>query len=150
MKCAKEIVDIRSQANTVFEAEITAQTLAEYAVACKETISLCEGRINRMLEETASHHGNDTVCVSMPISMYQDRLGNKLFHLVVEEPNVYANGDSSWESAEETYSLDAMTEYLKQFCFEVSIQERGFKGRHWGCGEMFFPVLGITAIPECE
>ena len=150
MKCAKEIVDIRSQANAVVEAQLTAQALATYTVACADAITLCEESISKALEESASHHGTEFVKISFPVYIYEDRLGNKLFKRVTETKKAYANGDSSWYHSGDPYSLKALTEYLEQFCYTVSIRECGFRCKSWGFGDTSFPVLEITARPECE
>lgn len=150
MKCAKEIVDIRSQANAVFEAQLTAQTLATYTIACANTITLCEESISKALEESAIHHGTESVKISFPVDIYKDMLGNKLFKRVTETKKAYANGDSSWHGSGDPYSLKALTEYLEQFCYTVSIREYGFRCKSWGFGDTSFPMLEITASPECE
>lgn len=149
MKCANEIVEIRSNANAAYEAEEKARLIAEYVKACANSVALCEGRISKKLEEAANTHGEKNVSISIPIETYQDRLGNEIFSLVIEHKHSYANGDSSWAPDRIMHSYTALAEYLAQFCYKTEIQRRVFVRKCWGCGDCHYDALVITTAPAC-
>ena len=149
MKCANEIVEIRSNVNAVYEADEKARLIAEYVKACANSVTLCEGVISEKLEEAANTHGEKNVSISIPIETYQDRLGNEMFALVIEHKHSYANGDSSWSPDRIMRSYAALEEYLGRFCYKAEIQRRAFIRKCWGCGNCYYDALVITTAPAC-
>jgi len=150
MKCASEIVEIRSNVNATYEIERKAKLLAKYLQACTNSITLCEGLISEKLEEAANIHGEQTVSISIPIYVYYDELKNKVFQLVIEHKNAYANGDSSWERDGDEYSYAALVEHLAQFCYEATISKDALVYKCWGCGNRHYDGLVIKTAPICH
>lgn len=149
MKCANEIVEIRSNANAAYEANEKARLIAEYVKACANSVTLCEGAISEKLEEAANTHGENSVSVYIPVETYHDRMGNELFEPVIENKHSYANGDSSWDPNGTVHSYAALEEYLGRFCYNVEIHRRTFVRKCWGCGNRSYDVLVITTAPAC-
>lgn len=150
MKCANEIVEIRSNVNAIEEANEKARLMARYLKSCSNSIRLCEEYISKKIEEKAKVPGGNNVSISIPIWIYVDRFGNKMFKLVIEFPHAYANGESSWEAAGDFYSYKALVEYLSQFCFKTTISAGNSPLRCYGVGHRYYPTLNITTAPICE
>ena len=153
MKCAKEFVEVRKQVNAEYEKEQNLKAVEEYLQACIETTTLCETRISDYFAKEAEkvRPNNDVVSIDIPVDFFNDRLGDKMFRLVVERENYYADGSSSFGCYEdEVYSYKALIDYLAPYCFKVSIDKsKEFSARCYGSGMRSWPVITITTEPEC-
>lgn len=156
MKCAKEFVEIRKQVNAEnaeYEMEQNLKAANEYLQACVETTLLCETRISDDFTKEAKkiRPNNNVVSIDIPVEFFVDRLGNKMFRLVIERKNDYADGSSSFGCYEDKeYSYKTLIDYLAPHCFKVSVDKsKEFSARCFGWGLRSWPVITITTEPEC-
>ena len=151
MNCAKDFVWIRKKAEQEYHLARKEEAERDYTEFCYNTIQLCETEINdRLLSAAQEKIFERNITIDFPIEFSKDYNGNRLFQLVIEEKNVYANGDSSYHAEGQYFSYDALKQYLAKYCLDVSIKENGFKEKSWGSGYRSWSVICVTANPDCE
>lgn len=128
MKCALEFAAIAAVATAT----------RENAIAYKKThakqaaINFCEETISEMLERAALD-GKTTIKVELGLHRWGDFYG---FYTTIQKQKdiEYADGSPSYELNQEhpPMELEAMVEYLRQNCYQVTVHKTHFK--LYGCG----------------
>lgn len=135
MKCALEIMAIKEEAEKAYaleQARLDEECKVKYAEIIAVSFAFCEEVVGAELEECAKNRNN--LCYRLKGVVEEDRLGNKLFCPLYEDGRKYANGNKSYtyNSSKTAYSIDALTNYLEQFCYTVKWNDSQYM--RYGCG----------------
>lgn len=150
MKCAAELIAIKKQAEYEHLMEIRrkdeecrARQVELKAVA----IDYCENYIGNELETLARANQSMYICLDGIIGT--DRLGKEYFYRLVETPNCYANGKSSFDpDMKNPLDLSAIIEYLDKFCIKVTSRVQYYDRYGWGSIKGL--MLEIKPDPLCQ
>lgn len=128
MKCALEFAAIAAVATATRENAIAYKKNH----AKQAAIDFCEGPISELLDH-AARDGRTTIKVELGKYRFGDFYG--LFTPIQVQKDIeYADGSPSYELNEKhaPMALEAMVEYLKQNCYQVTVHGTYFM--HYGCG----------------
>ncbi len=150
MKCAAELIAIKKQAEYEHQMEMRRkddECRARQAELKIIAINYCEEYIGNKLETLAKE--NKSMIVRIDGIVRTDRLGKEYFYRLIETPNSYANGNSSFDpDMSNPLDLSAIVEYLDKFCIKVTSRVQYYDRYGWGSIEGL--ELEIKPDPLCQ
>ena len=149
MKCALEMrvaLDEAMELARLAEEARLAEIERKRMMLGATSIQFCETVVARALEK-AVKDCHRWVNIHLGCAQYGDFQG-AVYQLRVSE-GLYANGDDSCSFTGDPMNIDIIADYLRQHCYDVSIQVYWYK--EYGCGWQEGRTLVIT-IPKnpCE
>jgi hypothetical protein len=133
MKCALELITEKAIIEKIRGTEEEIRRAKKYEEIKRETIQFCEKIVAPALEECARNGKAIKYCFKTCKETTDRISGEDTVRPLVEESRTYVDGTVSQRIEWETeYSLKILTEYLKQFCYEVSISSIHYDFYGWG------------------